>query len=501
MNDAGTGTSGTGDAYSYVQYVHSSIPGRLLASSNGVIARALNNLSVSCAADADGGATCSSAQAQASCAAGMSYSDLPCECGPDGRLLGSAVAYILKWAKVAIKKTAHAYLSSPLLLALLPLLVGCAVGVGAAWWWLGGGGGGGGGAAGSGIATGCDGGKSEEHLRTKNSKSRHTCTHVCTGTCTHDTVAGSSTTRTSSKSGTSRSRVVDVRSTVLILTTATQTVLGALFHTMFDAKIRGNAELAEREHTARQHLSSDANTNRESGVPLSSVPRHIAVIMDGNRRYGRQRYGSATRGHWDGSKTLADFAKWCIAEGVQVLTVYAFSTENWDRDPDEVAALMAIFVRYCKELREEALVRGIRLRVLSTEADRIPADVAAGLKRMVEETAHCDKLLMNICLSYGSRGEMVHACRSLAADVQQGKMSSSDITENVITGRLLTGDCPDPDIVMRTSGEMRLSNFLLWQIAYSEMFFVERTWPELTKDDLIKVIQNFANDRQRRYGK
>ena len=270
---------------------------------------------------------------------------------------------------------------------------------------------------------------------------------------------------------------------------------------MFDVMTRGDAELTERENTARQHLSSDANTSRESGVPLSSVPRHIAVIMDGNRRYGRQRYGSATRGHWDGSKTLADFAKWCIAEGVQVLTVYAFSTENWDRDPDEVAALMAIFVRYCEELREEALARGIRLRVLSTEADRIPADVAAGLKRMVEETAHCDKFLMNICLSYGSRGEMVHACRSLAADVQQGKLSSSDITEKVITGRLLTGDCPDPDIVMRTSGEMRLSNFLLWQIAYSEMFFVERTWPELTKDDLVRVIQNFANDRQRRYGK
>lgn len=478
MNDAGTGTTGTGDAY--YSYVHSSIPGRLLASSNGAIARALNNLSVSCAADAGG----------------MSYSDLPCECGPDGRLLGSAAAYILKWAKVAIKKTAHAYLSSPFLLALLPLLVGCAVGAGAAWWWLGGG------------ARGR--GKSEEHLRTNNSKS-YGCTHVhvCAGTCTHGTVAGSSTARTSSsssRSGTSRSRGVDVRSTVLILTTAAQTMLGALFHTMFGAKTRGDAELAdaelaERENTARQHLSSDANTSRESGVPLSSVPRHIAVIMDGNRRYGRQRYGSATRGHWDGSKTLADFAKWCIAEGVQVLTVYAFSTENWDRDPDEVAALMAIFVRYCKELREEALARGIRLRVLSTEADRIPADVAAGLKRMVEETAHCDKFLMNICLSYGSRGEMVHACRSLAADVQQGKLSSSDITENVITGRLLTGDCPDPDIVMRTSGEMRLSNFLLWQIAYSEMFFVERTWPELTKDDLVKVIQNFANDRQRRYGK
>ena len=186
---------------------------------------------------------------------------------------------------------------------------------------------------------------------------------------------------------------------------------------------------------------------------------------------------------------------------MKVLTVYAFSTENWDRDPDEVAALMAKFVRYCDELREEALVRGIRLRVLSTETDRIPPDVAAGLKRMVEETAHCDRFLMNICLSYGSRGEIVNACRSVATDVQQGELHASDITEHTFGKRLLMSDCPDPDIVMQTSGEMRISNFLLWQMAYSEMFFLEKTWPELTKQDLVEVIQDFANGRQRRFGK
>ena len=452
-----------GTASDAAAYVHSSIPGRLLASSNGVISRALNNLSYT-ADDRAGAATCSSGSA-AGTLGSLAYSDLPCECGPDGRLLGSAAAYILKWTKVAIKKTANAYLSSPFFLALLPLLVGCAVGFILAWWWLGG-------------SSSSDGNKD------KNIDGQPKTNHK-----KRISVSGQS------------SRAWDFRSSILLLTTAAQAMLESLVHTCTVTTSYNDAELAQREDATRQQLSSDANTNRESGVPLSSVPKHIAVIMDGNRRYGRQRYGSATRGHWDGSKTLADFAKWCMAEGVKVLTVYAFSTENWDRDPDEVAALMAIFVRYCDELREEALLRGIRLRVLSTETDRIPLDVTAGLKRMVEETAHCDRFLMNICLSYGSRGEIVNACRSVVTDVQQGELNASDITEHAFGKRLLMSDCSDPDIVMRTSGEMRISNFLLWQMAYSEMFFLEKTWPELTKQDLVDVIQGFANGRQRRFGK
>ena len=120
---------------------------------------------------------------------------------------------------------------------------------------------------------------------------------------------------------------------------------------------------------------------------------------------------------------------------------------------------------------------------------------------MAEETAHCDKFLMNICLSYGSRGEIVNACRSVVTDVHQGELNASDITEYTFGKRLLMSDCSDPDIVMRTSGEMRISNFLLWQMAYSEMFFLEKTWPELTKQDLVDVIQDFANGRRRRFGK
>jgi len=462
-------------------YIHSSIPGRLLASSNGVISRALNNLSYTDGAAAGGGggndATCSSY------GGGLAYSDLPCECGPDGRLLGSAAAYILKWTKVAIKKTANAYLSSPLLLALLPLLVGCIAGFGLAWWWLEG-----------------------SRISGRNNS--------CSSNDSDGRNGGAKTHPTSEipPDGRSSRAFLDIRPTILILTTAAQAMLESLVCMLTTYWKGGNenendsggdsdTEFAQQEYTARQELSSDANTVRESEVPLSSVPHHIAVIMDGNRRYGRQRYGSATRGHWDGSKNLADFAKWCMAEGVQVLTVYAFSTENWKRDPDEVAALMAIFVRYCDELREEALVRGIRICVFSTEADRIPTDVAAGLKRMVEETAHCDKFLMNICLSYGSRGEIVNACRSLTEDVQREELNPSEITENVFAKRLLTCGCPDPDIVLRTSGEMRISNFMLWQMAYSEMFFIEKSWPELTKQDLLEVIQDYAYGRKRRYGK
>jgi hypothetical protein len=129
--------------------------------------------------------------------------------------------------------------------------------------------------------------------------------------------------------------------------------------------------LEEKENQVRTELKSDANTARESGVNLEHVPRHVAVIMDGNRRYGKARYGNVSKGHWDGSKILVDFAKWCIAEGVEVLSVYAFSTENWNRDPSEVASLMKIFVQYCDELRVEAIERNIRIHVLSTDTERV----------------------------------------------------------------------------------------------------------------------------------
>ena len=190
-----------------------------------------------------------------------------------------------------------------------------------------------------------------------------------------------------------------------------------------------------------------------------------------------------------------------MAEGVQVLTVYAFSTENFHRDPAEVAALMNLFCQYCDELRVEAVQHGIRVYVLETDSERIPSDVREGIDRMVSQTKDCDRFIMNICLSYGARGEIVNACKGIARDVVQGTMDVDDIGEIHLQKRMLTEHCCDPDIILRTSGEERLSNFLLWQCAYSELFFVKKPWPELEKSDLIEVIRTFAHGRKRRFGK
>jgi undecaprenyl diphosphate synthase len=263
-------------------------------------------------------------------------------------------------------------------------------------------------------------------------------------------------------------------------------------------------EMEEREQTVRTALRSDAETVCESGVDVAQVPRHVAVIMDGNRRYGREHYGKdkAAAGHWDGSRKVLQFAKWCIAEHVQVLTVYAFSTENWKRDPVEVATLMALFVQYCEELRVESLRRNIRVRVLSTETTLIPSAVKKGLYRLEEDTKHCSGgLEMNVCLSYGSRGEIVNACRDIARDCVNKVFNAEHISEETFEQRLLTKHCGDVDVLIRTSGEIRISNYLLWQLAYAEMFFVSKNWPELEKGDFLEVIRSYANGRHRRFGK
>jgi undecaprenyl diphosphate synthase len=223
--------------------------------------------------------------------------------------------------------------------------------------------------------------------------------------------------------------------------------------------------------------------------------------MDGNRRYGKEKYGNSTRGHLDGSRKLIEFAQWCFVEGIEILTVYAFSTENWNRDAEEVSALMSIFCKYCDEIRTEAIEKGIRIHVLTTEGEKIPEDVRIGIKRMEVETRHCTKFTMNICLSYGGRNEIVNACKSVAIDLQAGKLNVNEIGETVLQSKMLTSHCCDPEVIIRTSGEERISNFLLWQAAYSEFFFLKKPWPALEKDDLLDVIRDFANGRTRRFGK
>lgn len=263
-----------------------------------------------------------------------------------------------------------------------------------------------------------------------------------------------------------------------------------------------NTGLKARESKARKLFKSDDGTSRESGVPLDRVPKHVAVIMDGNRRYGKSKYGSAARGHWDGSSKVVEFAKWCIAEHIAVLTVFAFSSENWNRDPAEIASLMQIFAKYCDELRVEAIQRNIKIMVLSTDYEKVPSHVRVNVKRMVNETQHCNGMIMNICLSYGSRGEIVGATKLIVEDVLRDKLDPETIDENAIEERLLTHNCGgDPDVMIRTSGELRISNFLLWQLAYTEFFFVDKPWPAMEKNDLLDVIRNYAKGRSRRFGR
>ncbi|RLN46238.1 hypothetical protein BBJ29_006607 [Phytophthora kernoviae] len=230
------------------------------------------------------------------------------------------------------------------------------------------------------------------------------------------------------------------------------------------------------------------------------IPCHIAVIMDGNRRYGKNKYGAGVRGHSDGSKTLVNFTDWCIDAGIKALTVFAFSTENWNRDQSEVDALMNLFNEFMHEIVPEALKRDIRVRVLVSDGRKLPTYIVESIEQIETQTSRCTAFNLNICVSYGARDEIVGACRKIATEVANGETSIEDINEDLLGQRMLTAGLPDPDILIRTSGELRISNFLLFQIAYSELIFLDKMWPEMTKDDVQAIIVEF-NRRKRRFGK
>jgi len=237
-----------------------------------------------------------------------------------------------------------------------------------------------------------------------------------------------------------------------------------------------------------------------NGNDVHARPKHVAIVMDGNRRYGRLKSGNAMSGHWEGGKTLVNVIEWCVEEGLDMLTVYAFSTENWSRDAAEVDTLMTIFVQYATTLLEEALKNNVRVKVLCTDGARLPAKVSEATKELEAKTGKCTGFLVNVCLSYGSRADIVQAAQALAEEVAAGIRTAASIDEEALASRLVTAGLPDPDILIRTSGEYRLSNFLLWQLAYTEMFFIDKLWPELSRNDLTDIFQQYS-ERARRFGK
>lgn len=230
-----------------------------------------------------------------------------------------------------------------------------------------------------------------------------------------------------------------------------------------------------------------------------TLPKHIAIIMDGNGRWAQLKRRPRTFGHVKGTRVAKKIITECSRRGIQNLTLYAFSTENWFRPQAEVSLLMQILRRYLRRETENLIKENIRFSVIGDMA-RIPADVKQAILKSIEATSHCTGLNLVFALSYGSRQEITEAVKDIAKRVAQGELSAEDIDESVINASLSTFPTPDPDLIIRTSGEQRLSNFLLWQAAYSEFYFTDVLWPNFTEQDLDQALQVF-NNRQRRFGR
>lgn len=232
---------------------------------------------------------------------------------------------------------------------------------------------------------------------------------------------------------------------------------------------------------------------------MASVPRHVAVIMDGNGRWAVEQGLPRVRGHEAGADTVRAIVRACGERDIEALTLYSFSTENWGRPGDEVEALMALLARFLVDERDELMGNKVRLRGIG-QLERLPDHVRRLLEEATRLTAGNDGLLLTLALSYGSRAEIVEAVRHIASEVAEGALSPDAIDEQTITDRLYTAGVPDPDLLIRTSGEMRLSNFLLWQLAYAELYVTDVYWPDFREPHLDVALEAYAR-RQRRFGK
>lgn len=229
-----------------------------------------------------------------------------------------------------------------------------------------------------------------------------------------------------------------------------------------------------------------------------NIPRHIAIILDGNGRWAKAKGMPRNYGHAQGSKNVERICEEAYKMGVKYLTVYAFSTENWSRPKEEVDALMKLLRNYMKTCLKTAAKNRMKVRVLGDKT-KLDDDIRKRIEELEKATVDNDGLNFQIALNYGSRDEMIRAMKKMAADCKEGKLEVEDISESVFEAYLDTHDIPDPDLLIRTSGELRLSNYLLWQLAYTEFYFTDVLWPDFTKKELEKAILHY-NNRDRRFG-
>lgn len=237
----------------------------------------------------------------------------------------------------------------------------------------------------------------------------------------------------------------------------------------------------------------------EGQLIKDKLPKHVAIIMDGNGRWAKKKGFLRAIGHENGVHALRRAATTCAELGISYLTVYAFSSENWNRPKKEVNALMSLLVSSLKKELKTLTKNDIRLNAIGNLSS-LPEKIQRELKEVIEKTSGHKHMTLTLALSYGSKEEILEATRALAAKVQRGELKAEDISEEMFSSSLYTADMPDPDLLIRTSGETRISNFMLWQIAYSELYFSDKLWPDFDKEDFYEALLNYQN-RERRFGK
>lgn len=234
-------------------------------------------------------------------------------------------------------------------------------------------------------------------------------------------------------------------------------------------------------------------------IERERLPRHIAIIMDGNGRWAKQHGFMRSIGHENGVTTVRQITEIASELGIGYLTLYTFSTENWNRPKDEVDALMNLVVVAIEQQTPDLIKNNVRLTTIG-DIDRMPEFARERLRKCMSDTSHCTGLVLCLALSYSSRWEIVEACRTLAQKAAEGKLDPADINDEMVAQAMSTRNMPDPDLLIRTAGDERISNFLLWQIAYSELYFTPKFWPDFTKEDFCEAIVNYQQ-RERRFGK
>ena len=234
------------------------------------------------------------------------------------------------------------------------------------------------------------------------------------------------------------------------------------------------------------------------GLNKEKLPRHVAIIMDGNGRWAQKRNLERITGHEKGIETAREIVEFCRKVEIPVVTLYAFSVENWKRPQNEIRMLMSMLEHYLRAEADDLLKHGIRM-MSSGNMDDLPDSTAAELRSAIEKSKDCDGMVLNLALSYGGRDEIIQAVHKIIRDVREGKLEEKALDEATFSNYLYTSGLPDPDLLIRTSGEMRLSNFLLWQMAYTEIYVTETLWPDFSSNEMIEILINYQN-RERRFG-